>query len=198
MRCGRALRCPAVALSRCSDSGRDTKLSMGGRSVEAVVKPVVSPGAGPQACVCACVPACVRVLIRVRSHSGGLNDDEMPPRGGALSMSGLGVLGPCLMCCLCLSGVFFLAWIIFVVATVSGLPCALRRWRWRSVVDVVCIGHARVCVVLIAPRHSRCRGGRYTAATCGVLGHGTALLPGEHMGLRDGFLVLHCGPPHLP
>ena len=40
---GRAVRCPAVALSLCSDSGRDANLSMGGRGVDGVVKPVVSP-----------------------------------------------------------------------------------------------------------------------------------------------------------
>jgi hypothetical protein len=196
----RCVEAVASAFGGCQEA-MDARSAATRRTTSARVHPmaVVSPGTRAQ-CEHACAPVClhVRVTIRVRPHSGGLNDDELPPREGGLSMLGLGVLAPCLMCCLCLSGVLFLAWIIFVVATVSGLPCAPRRWRCRSVADVVCIGHARVCVVLVAPPHSRCRGGRYAAATCGVPGHGTALLPGEHMGLCRGFLVLHRGPSHLP
>jgi len=47
-------------------------------------------------------------------------DDLPPPRGGLNGLLGMG-LG-CLMCCACIWGCMFIAWIVFVIVTLSDTP----------------------------------------------------------------------------
>jgi hypothetical protein len=57
------------------------------------------------------------------NYGGGAPDgaDDLPPsRGGLNGLLGLG-LG-CLMCCACVGGCLFIAWIVFVIVTLSGVP----------------------------------------------------------------------------